>query len=122
MTKKIIPILFLFLSNIAFAHNIVPEIRIIENEKFDVLISSELTEDLIQFSAYEWAEDNLVFKTTQEISFIQIYNEQEQMIFQLQVSSKKVVIGTSLFNTGSYKLAFLIDGKTDIQFTTIEVK
>ena len=122
MTKKIIPILFLFLTNIAFAHNIVPEIRIIENEKFDVLISSELAEDLIQFAAYEWAEDDLVFKTNQEISFIQIFNEQEQMIFQLRVSSKKVVIGTSLFNTGSYKLAFLIDGNTDIQFTTIEVK
>ena len=94
----------------------------------EVLISTEemtivdlTTEDFITTSFYNNESSNLEFVTTQNISVIQIYNEQGVLEFQLPVMSSNVKINKNLFGAGQYKLGFLLEGQDDVQFTQVNI-
>lgn len=65
--------------------------------------------------------DNLVFEMESEVSFVQIFDNQDELIFQLPVMSTKLSLGTSLFETGQYKLGFMLEGQNEIIFTDVKI-
>ena len=101
--------------------NPVHEVTLFESEVAAVTIDGAHA-DFFTIATYNEMNDSFVFQTEGDISFIQIFNEEGTLEFQLPVMSNKVTIGKSIMNQGNYKLGFMIQGSTDIQFTNVSVK
>ena len=95
-----------------------PEV-ILSNEEMTIVDLS--TQEFINTSAYNSATSNLEFETSEKIAVIQIFNEQGVLEFQLPVMSNNVKINKNLFGEGQYKLGFLIEGNTELQFTQVNI-
>lgn len=95
------------------------KVSILENSAITVTVAPA---DADLFTTAEFDGNNLEFATTDEISFIQIFNANGELEFQLPVMSNQVTIGKSLVEKGAYKLGFMIEGSTDIHFTDVNVK
>jgi len=114
-------IIAIFTITAAFA-TIVPEV-IMSNEELTIVdISTEKFITSITSTNYNSTDSNLEFVTDQDISVIQIYNEDGVLEFQLPVMSKNVKINKNLFEQGEYKLGFLLKGNTEVQFTQVNIK
>lgn len=83
--------------------------------------TSELDSKLFVSAEFNEDQRRFEFNTEKEVSFIQIFNNKDQMIMQLPAMSKDIKLGMSLFNKGDYKLGFLIEGTTVIQFTNVTI-
>jgi len=95
------------------------DVTIFESET--VTLSTDAA-DLQFFKTATYENENFVFETKDEISFIQIFNEKGTLEFQLPVMSNKVTIGKSIMDSGNYKLGFMTDGSSQIHFTEVTVK
>ena len=78
--------------------------------------------DIFSGSSFDAESENLIFDTHNEISVVQIFNSNGDMEFQLPVMSNNVQINKNLFDTGVYKLGFVIQGQTEVQFTDVTIK
>jgi len=105
----------------AFANTYpVPELKLIDTENATVTI---LESDVDVFVAAEYTTDgNFEFETKDEISFIQIFDAEGALEFQLPVMSNKVTLGNGLLETGNYRLGFMVQGSSMIHFTSVAVK
>ena len=76
------------------------------------------------FTSAEFNADteNLSFKTTENISVIQIFNAEGQMEFQLPVMSDNVKINKNLFGEGEFKLGFVLEGQSQLHTTHVSIK
>ena len=59
--------------------------------------------------------------TLDNISYIQIFDKAGTLQYQLPVMSNKVRISKKMFDSGDYKIGFMIEGLKDIQFTNLKV-
>jgi len=89
-----------------------PEVEVVNIESVDIFTSS----------SYDATTDNLIFDTTQEMSVVQIFNADGDMEFQLPVMSNNVQINKILFGTGTYKLGFVLEGQSNVNFTEVTIK
>jgi len=98
-----------------------PESSIVlfENEKITV---STTDNNLISLADFNVNESSFDFKTFESVDFIQIYNSNGNLEFQLPVSSDKVRISKNLFGLGNYKVGFLLKGSGDIKFAEVKIK
>jgi hypothetical protein len=78
--------------------------------------------NIIKSSFYDADQENLVFTTVEDISIIQIYNEEGTLEFQLPVKSNQVKINKNLFGEGSYQLGFLIEGDSQVHLSKVNIK
>jgi len=92
---------------------------IFKSVKVEVSISDDSEAHNFLMINYDQNSDNLVFDMESEVSFVQIFDDSNELIFQLPVMSSKLSIGTSLFETGQYKLGFMLNGNDDIIFTEV---
>lgn len=93
---------------------------LIENEKMSISIS-DVDSYLFSQTTYDAMNDNLAFDLTDEVTFVQIFGTDNELLFQLPVMSKKLKIGSSLFGEGHYKLGFMMKGTQKIHFTDIQI-
>jgi len=121
--KNLILIFVLVLSSVAVssANNTNPESSIV------VLNSETLTvttadSDLISLASFNANESSLDFETYQNVTFVQIFNAAGELEFQLPVSSDKVRIHKNLFETGNYKLGFVLENTTTLKFAEVNIK
>jgi len=102
-------------SSVAFSTgNPVEKTTILKSEKITVTTNSSSA--LFSDAFFNEKDNSLEFKTEVEINFVQIFNTDGEMEFQLPTMSKNVKIGMSFFEEGDYKLGFIIKGKDDITF------
>jgi len=101
--------------------NPVKDVKLIDTE--NVIVSIDVTQSSVFTAAnFNAVNESLVFETKDDISFIQIFNEQGDLEFQLPVMSNKVTIGKGIIGAGEYKLGFMIKGLDKIQFTQVNIK
>ena len=81
---------------------------LISTDDIEVVTVDKL--DIFTSSFFNTESNVLVFDTNDDISVVQIFNDKGEMEFQLPVMSNNVQIRKNLFDTGSYKLGFVIDG------------
>lgn len=67
-------------------------------------------------------DKSINFNTVEEVDFIQIFNAEGGLEFQLPAQSKKIKLNNSLFEKGDYKLAFIIKNNKEIKFTDLTIK
>ncbi len=78
--------------------------------------------NILESSSYDADQENLVFTTLENISTIQIYDEDGTLEFQLPVMSNQVKINKNLFGEGSYQLGFLIEGDSQVHLSKVNIK
>jgi len=123
--KQIITTLVLILGSFSLSFsNTDPSKTVTLEETTDITVTSSTDLDYSFFKSANYNAENeqLEYMTFEDITFIQIYNNSGDLEFQLPVQSTKVLIGKSLFGSGEYKIAFLLDGKSTIHFSTVNFK
>lgn len=78
--------------------------------------------NILESSSYDAEQENLVFTTEDNISIIQIYNEEGTLEFQLPVMSNQVKINKNLFDEGTYQLGFLIEGDSQVHLSKVNIR
>ena len=100
-------------------NNPIKDILLIDSKSVEVSIDDSSEVSLFANALFNESKENLEFTTTKIVSFIQIYNSDGKLKFQLPIHSKDISIGKSLFGEGVYKLGFIIEEKDEIQFTKV---
>lgn len=104
----------------ASASNIGGKATILTSEK--VVLSVDKPADYIKSSTYNSDSEDiaLVFKSV--VSTVQIYNDKNEMVMTFPAGTDQLNLGLTLFESGLYKVGFLIEGQNEFQFTNLIVK
>ena len=93
------------------------------------LISTDVVEvvaignlDFFTSASFDAETENLSFTTDEKISVIQIFSAEGELEFQLPVMSGDVKINKNLFDQGTYKLGFILEGQNHLHTTQITVR
>lgn len=123
MRNSILTVLFFtFTLGLLAANNPIENVSIIKTNEISVDINSIDATFFLEASFNELNE-SLEFSIAKTISYIQIFNENGELEFQLPVLSNKVKIGKSLFSqSGDYKIGFMIDGVKDVKFSQVNIR
>lgn len=109
-------------SAVSFASNIGDgTLSIIKNESVTFTLTEQNQKELIISSIYNDENNQLSFEFESEVQMISIINANEEIEMMVPVSSKKINLGLSLFDQGSYKMGFLIEGENEVQYTSISI-
>jgi len=120
--KNLILIFALVLSSIAVSSaNTNPESSIVILKSETVTVSSA-SSDLISLASFNTNESSLDFETFENVAFVQIFNAEGDLEFQLPVSSDKIRINKNLFGTGQFKLGFLLENSSALKFAEVNIK
>jgi len=95
---------------------------LLESTKYDISVSNLSSKSVFLKTLFDGESENLSFELNGNISFVQIFDGEEKLLYQLPVMSNKLTIGSSLFAKGKYKLGFMLSGTEKIHFTEIKVK
>lgn len=121
MKTTFITICLILFSGLVFSStNPILDFIIFDNDKVEVAMSSDKTlNNRISVKLYA---DILSFRTIEKINYIQIHNNQNKLLFQIPILSKKVEISKDLFDTGLYKLHFYFGEDGEMLSTQIKIK
>lgn len=121
MKSKILSFLVLVLlsTTLGANNNPVKEILLLNNLTVEVTIGTEAEKALFETAIFNKNGESLEFTTTSVVSYIQIFNENGVLEFQLPIKSKSISIGRSLFEGNRYRLGFIFEGKKEVQFTEV---
>jgi len=92
-----------------------------KTDLLEVSLDNILQKEIFAKADYNLDNNNLEFITEKEIRFIQIFNNDNVLEFQLQVGSKKVRINKNILDKGVYKLGFIVKGQERIEFLGVKV-
>ena len=94
--------------------------KIISTAEVEVVMVDNL--DIFNSAEFNESSENLEFTTTDQISIIQIFDNEGNIEFQLPVMSTDVKINKNLFNEGTSKVGFILSGQNQVHFTQITIK
>ncbi len=97
-------------------------LAIVKSEKVDITLDNEGQKEFIISSAFEADQDQIAMVFEANVSMIQILNNDGEIEMMFPVGSETVNLGMSLFDTGDYKVGFMVDGYDDVQFTNMTIK
>lgn len=120
--KNLILLLFvLTLSfNMSFA-NVTPVLALISSSSIELSVNHISQKDFFRVSIYDETKEALEFVTADIMNYVQIFDEDGQLKYQLPVMSNKLRISTKIFKTGSYRIGFITKENTTIQYTNLTV-
>jgi len=111
--KNLITILTVSILTISTAFaTTTPEVEMISVDNLEVFEAAD----------YNAESETLDFTTKSDISMIQIFDLKGEMVFQLPVMSNYVQLNKNLFDSGSHKLGFIMQGNNEIHFTHVTIK
>ena len=119
MKNLITTLLIAILTSTVALSNTTPEVLISE---FDFEVVSVGALEIFVSAEFDAQSENLIFDTNKSMTVVQIFNEDGDLEFQLPVMSNNVQINKNLFDKGSYKLGFVIEGDAGVHFTTVNIK
>jgi len=64
--------------------------------------------------------NNLEFVTKDDIKYLQIFEQNGKLLYQLPVMSNKLKISRKVFKQGIYKVGFIVQGGNNIQFSNLK--
>jgi len=121
--KNIYTIFFLslFSSTAIFcASNPILDFVIFDHEKVEIAVENDDVQN--NRVSVRLFQDILSFKTVDKIKYIQVYNDQNKLLYQIPILSNKLEISKGLFETGLYKLNFYFSENVDVLSTQIKIK
>jgi len=91
----------------------------------EIILSSdevEVTANKINFVedvAFDLETNNLSFSTKENIATIMVFNANGEMEMVIPVLAKNVQLSKNLFSEGSYKIGFLLEGESEVNYTQV---
>lgn len=111
------------IANVTFASNIEDgSLAIVKSEKVEITLENETQKDFILSSTFESDNDNIAMVFESNVSMIQIFDAEGELEMMIPIGSTEVNLGMSLFDQGTYKLAFTVEGLSEVQFSNLQVK
>lgn len=102
-------ILFSLMFTVAhgFSSNIIEDLS---SDKVDFVITTENTSI---FTAIDYNEEtqNISLKTIEDIAFIKVLNDKQEIEFQMPIGSKSLHLFMQDFTEGVYEVLLMIDGQ-----------
>jgi len=98
------------------------KLSLIKNDKVEVSLENIGQKSFILFSSIDANKETLQFIFDNNVSMIQVYKLDGDLEMVLPIGSDEVDLGLSLFESGSYKLGFMVDGIDEMQFTNLNIK
>lgn len=122
MKVKLPLLLFVILLGSSFKADPIEVATLISEEKVEMTLVD--FEKAYFFKSAEFLEhkNQIAFKTTDEIQYIQVFNSDNVLEYQLPILAKKVTISKSLFSKGSYRLVFTFKNQKNILFSDLVIK
>lgn len=104
----------------SLASNIGGKATILSSEK--VVITIDKVADYIKSSSYNADSEDIemVFKTV--VTMVQIYDNNDEFIMAFPAGTEELNLGLTLFDSGRYKVGFLVAGQSEYQFTSLLIK
>ena len=65
--------------------------------------------------------NSLHYESFDKIKFVQIYNDEGEMKYQLPVMSNKMRLNKNMFDSGSYKIAFILEDSSEVINTFVSI-
>ncbi len=65
--------------------------------------------------------NSLHYESYETIKFVQIYSDNGEMKYQLPIMSNKVRLNKNMFDQGSYRVAFLLEGISQVMNTYVTI-
>jgi len=96
-----------------------PEV-LISNKDVKVVTVGHLA--IFASSEYVESSETLVFNTNDDIAAVQVFDGEGNMMFVLPVLSDNVQIKKNMFETGNYRLGFILKGESTIHLTDVIIK
>ena len=96
-------------------------LTMLKTDAIEIALDNIGQRGLFKLADFNKLENNLEFSTEKEIRYIQIFNENNNLEFQLQVGSKKIRISKNILDKGVYKLGFIVKGQETIEFLGVKV-
>jgi len=97
-------------------------LAIVKSERVEVTLENEGQKEFIISSAFEADQDQIAMVFDANVSMIQVFNNDGEVEMMFPVGSENVNLGMSLFETGEYKVGFMVDGYDEVQFTNMNIK
>jgi hypothetical protein len=94
---------------------------ILKMEYADIFLANKLQASLFNSISCNIENETLDFVTNKEIEYLQIFNSNNQLEFQLVVGSNKVRLSKNILKEGVYKLGFMVKAHKSIEFVGIRV-
>jgi len=111
------------LANVTLASNIADgSLAIIKTETVEVTLENVTQKDFILSSNFEIENQNIAMTFEANVNMIQVYTEDGELEMMFPIGSKEVNLGMSLFEKGTYQVAFTVEGLSEVQFTSLKIK
>jgi len=104
----------------AFANGNPSKFYLVDSEKISI---STQKSDLEFFDSvrYNANQENLSFDLKDEVAFLQIFDDMDNLLYQLPVMTSKIKLGGGIFDKGVYKLGFIMKDSKELHFAQIVV-
>ena len=108
---------------VSFASNIADgSLTIVTSSKIEVTLENEGQKEFIISSVFRAEENSIEMVFESDVRMIQIFNIEGELEMMFPVDSTEVNLGMSLFEEGSYRMGFTVDGISEVQYTKLQVK
>ena len=106
-----------------FASNIADgSLAIVTSHEIEVTLENAGQMEFIVSSVFEVENDNIAMVFQSDVTMIQIFNNEGELEMMFPVGSTDVNLGMSLFEEGSYRMGFKVDGISEVQYANLQVK
>jgi len=122
MKKSIVNYLFAMLISVSAFANGTPSksFYLMESDKLSIS-TQESDINFFESVRYNTTQENLSFDLNKEVAFLQIFDQDNNLLYQLPVMTNKIILGGSIFQKGHYKLGFMMKESKNLHFAHIEV-
>ena len=97
-------------------------LAIVKSDKVEMTLENESQKNFIVSSVFEAENDNIAIVFESNVSMIQLFNNEGELEMMFPVESTDVNLGMSLFEEGSYRMGFVVEGISEVQYTNLQVK
>jgi len=115
-------VFFLLVISTALANNDSGVPVVLLNSAAVTITVDNASQELFESATISADKNNVDFIAKENISFVQIYDANGKIEFQLPVESNKIRINKNLFAKGNYKLGFKVRGVDELYIAKVNLK
>lgn len=99
---------------------VVKAVNVFKTAEVEFYATADAATNFFTYAGFNDVTDNVEFVTKHEIKYLQIYTQAGKLQYQLPVMSNKLKISRKMFDTGVYKIGFIVKGGKNIEFSNLK--
>lgn len=98
----------------------VEALNVFKTAEVEFYVYDAANKDFFSYANFNDVTDNVEFVTKDDIKYIQIFKQNGKLQYQLPVMSNKLKISRKMFEQGTYKIGFIVEGGESITFSNLK--